>query len=216
MSRPRRALCASGLAGLRGVAAPRSTAAVAARRLLPAERAAPAGLHGAARLRSVARLRYCAPGEWGHVLGLARIPEMRTRRAVPSAISRRPLAMALRDRPQARRTCHTPRSGLRWRPSDAASAHPRAPRRRRISAGVWWPFSCPRIILPPVTTCRLHLLPPPKCGAGPDLAGRRRRHAHVACESPRAAGGGESFGRAVAGYVGGPGGERCDGDQHTQ
>jgi len=33
-----------------------------------------------ARLRSVERLRYCAPGEWGNVLGLDRIPEVRTLR----------------------------------------------------------------------------------------------------------------------------------------
>ena len=34
-----------------------------------------------ARVRSLASLRYCAPGEWGKVLGLDRIPEGRTLRA---------------------------------------------------------------------------------------------------------------------------------------
>jgi hypothetical protein len=33
-----------------------------------------------ARVRSVEQLRYCAPGEWGNVLGLDRIPEVRTLR----------------------------------------------------------------------------------------------------------------------------------------
>src|SRR5947199_8671790 len=33
-----------------------------------------------ARIRSVAQLRYQAPGEWGKVLGLDRIPEVRTLR----------------------------------------------------------------------------------------------------------------------------------------
>ncbi|MGH9556429.1 MAG: putative transposase [Terriglobales bacterium] len=33
-----------------------------------------------ARVRSVEKLRYCAPGEWGNVLGLDRIPEVRTLR----------------------------------------------------------------------------------------------------------------------------------------
>ena len=34
-----------------------------------------------ARLRSMESLRYCAPGEWGNLLGLDRIPEVRTLRA---------------------------------------------------------------------------------------------------------------------------------------
>jgi hypothetical protein len=34
-----------------------------------------------ARVRSLESLRYCAPGEWGKVLGLDRIPEVRTLRA---------------------------------------------------------------------------------------------------------------------------------------
>lgn len=34
-----------------------------------------------ARLRSIEALRYCAPGEWGKLLGLDRIPEVRTLRA---------------------------------------------------------------------------------------------------------------------------------------
>jgi hypothetical protein len=33
-----------------------------------------------ARLRPVEALRYCAPGEWGKVLGLDRVPEVRTLR----------------------------------------------------------------------------------------------------------------------------------------
>lgn len=33
-----------------------------------------------ARIKSVERLRYCAPGEWGKILGLDRIPEVRTLR----------------------------------------------------------------------------------------------------------------------------------------
>ena len=35
---------------------------------------------GLARLRSIENLRYCAPGEWGKLLGLDRIPEVRTLR----------------------------------------------------------------------------------------------------------------------------------------
>jgi hypothetical protein len=31
-----------------------------------------------ARLPSLEQLRYCAPGEWGKLLGLDRIPEVRT------------------------------------------------------------------------------------------------------------------------------------------
>ncbi|MGH8527665.1 MAG: putative transposase, partial [Gammaproteobacteria bacterium] len=34
-----------------------------------------------ARLKSIEALRYCAPGEWGKLLGLDRIPEVRTLRA---------------------------------------------------------------------------------------------------------------------------------------
>ena len=34
-----------------------------------------------ARLKSLESLRYCAPGEWGKVLGLDRVPEVRTLRA---------------------------------------------------------------------------------------------------------------------------------------
>ena len=34
-----------------------------------------------ARVKSLESLRYCAPGEWGKVLGLDRIPEVRTLRA---------------------------------------------------------------------------------------------------------------------------------------
>lgn len=34
-----------------------------------------------ARIKSVEQLRYAAPGEWGHLLGLDRIPEVRTLRA---------------------------------------------------------------------------------------------------------------------------------------
>ena len=34
-----------------------------------------------ARLKSMERLRYCAPGEWGKLLGLDRVPEVRTLRA---------------------------------------------------------------------------------------------------------------------------------------
>lgn len=34
-----------------------------------------------ARLKSIERLRYCAPGEWGKLLGLDRVPEVRTLRA---------------------------------------------------------------------------------------------------------------------------------------
>ena len=33
-----------------------------------------------ARVRSLEGLRYCAPGEWGKVLGLDRVPEVRTLR----------------------------------------------------------------------------------------------------------------------------------------
>ena len=36
---------------------------------------------GLARLQSVESLRYCAPGEWGKLLGLDRVPEVRTLRA---------------------------------------------------------------------------------------------------------------------------------------
>lgn len=38
------------------------------------------GLMALARIRSVEQLRYQAPGEWGKVLGLDRIPEVRTLR----------------------------------------------------------------------------------------------------------------------------------------
>ena len=31
-----------------------------------------------ARLKSIESLRYCAPGEWGKLLGLNRVPEVRT------------------------------------------------------------------------------------------------------------------------------------------
>ena len=34
-----------------------------------------------ARLKSIESLRYCAPGEWGKLLGLDRVPEVRTLRA---------------------------------------------------------------------------------------------------------------------------------------
>jgi transposase-like protein len=34
-----------------------------------------------ARLKSLERLRYCAPGEWGKLLGLDRVPEVRTMRS---------------------------------------------------------------------------------------------------------------------------------------
>ena len=34
-----------------------------------------------ARLKSMEQLRYCAPGEWGKLLGLDRVPEVRTLRA---------------------------------------------------------------------------------------------------------------------------------------
>jgi hypothetical protein len=34
-----------------------------------------------ARLESIESLRYCAPGEWGNLLGLDRVPEVRTLRA---------------------------------------------------------------------------------------------------------------------------------------
>ena len=33
-----------------------------------------------ARLKSVESLRYCAPGEWGKLLGLDQVPEVRTLR----------------------------------------------------------------------------------------------------------------------------------------
>ena len=36
------------------------------------------------RLKSIESLRYCAPGEWGKLLGLDRIPEVRTLRAKSS------------------------------------------------------------------------------------------------------------------------------------
>jgi hypothetical protein len=41
-----------------------------------------------ARIRSVEQLRYQAPGEWGKVLGLDRIPEVRTlREKIEMAVS---------------------------------------------------------------------------------------------------------------------------------
>ncbi|MGH8583767.1 MAG: putative transposase, partial [Gammaproteobacteria bacterium] len=39
------------------------------------------GFLALARLKSIEALRYCAPGEWGKLLGLDRIPEVRTLRA---------------------------------------------------------------------------------------------------------------------------------------
>ncbi len=41
-----------------------------------------------ARIASVERLRYCAPGEWGKLLGLDRIPEVRTLREKIAHLSR--------------------------------------------------------------------------------------------------------------------------------
>jgi hypothetical protein len=41
-----------------------------------------------ARLRSVESLRYCAPGEWGNLLGLDRVPEVRTLRAKIQLLAR--------------------------------------------------------------------------------------------------------------------------------
>ena len=38
------------------------------------------GLMALARIKSIEQLRYVAPGEWGHLLGLDRIPEVRTLR----------------------------------------------------------------------------------------------------------------------------------------
>ena len=43
-----------------------------------------------ARVRSVEKLRYCAPGEWGNVLGLDRIPEVRTLREKIALLSANP------------------------------------------------------------------------------------------------------------------------------
>jgi len=40
-----------------------------------------------ARLKSVESLRYCAPGEWGKVLGLDRVPEVRTLRQKVAILS---------------------------------------------------------------------------------------------------------------------------------
>jgi len=46
-----------------------------------------------ARLKSVESLRYCAPGEWGKVLGLDRVPEVRTLREKISllAVQKKPM-----------------------------------------------------------------------------------------------------------------------------
>ena len=46
-----------------------------------------------ARVRSVEQLRYCAPGEWGNVLGLDRIPEVRTLREKIAFLSAQPEAV---------------------------------------------------------------------------------------------------------------------------
>ena len=40
-----------------------------------------------ARIKSIERLRYCAPGEWGNLLGLDRIPEVRTLRSKVKILS---------------------------------------------------------------------------------------------------------------------------------
>lgn len=39
------------------------------------------------RIKSIERLRYCAPGEWGKILGLDRIPEVRTLRSKVKILS---------------------------------------------------------------------------------------------------------------------------------
>jgi len=41
-----------------------------------------------ARLQSIESLRYCAPGEWGKLLGLDRVPEVRTLRAKIQLLAR--------------------------------------------------------------------------------------------------------------------------------
>jgi prepilin-type processing-associated H-X9-DG protein len=45
------------------------------------------------RLKSIERLRYCAPGEWGKLLGLDRIPEVRTLRGKLALLSEQDQAM---------------------------------------------------------------------------------------------------------------------------
>jgi len=42
-----------------------------------------------ARLKSIESLRYCAPGEWGKLLGLDRVPEVRTLRAKIQRLARK-------------------------------------------------------------------------------------------------------------------------------
>jgi hypothetical protein len=46
------------------------------------------GFMSLARLKSVESLRYCAPGEWGKVLGLDRVPEVRTLRQKIAILAR--------------------------------------------------------------------------------------------------------------------------------
>ena len=46
-----------------------------------------------ARVRAVERLRYCAPGEWGKVLGLDRIPEVRTLREKITRLAANPVVV---------------------------------------------------------------------------------------------------------------------------
>ncbi len=46
-----------------------------------------AGFMALARIKSLEGLRYCAPGEWGKLLGLDRIPEVRTMRAKLSLLA---------------------------------------------------------------------------------------------------------------------------------
>jgi len=50
------------------------------------------GLMALARLKSIEGLRYCAPGEWGKLLGLDRIPEVRTLRTKLGLLAQGPVA----------------------------------------------------------------------------------------------------------------------------
>ena len=55
-----------------------------------------------ARLRSVEALRYAPPGEWGKLVGLDRIPELRTLRAKLAALCRARARRRVECRPRAR------------------------------------------------------------------------------------------------------------------
>lgn len=103
-----------------------------------------------ARLKSIEALRYCAPGEWGKLLGLDRIPEVRTLRAkskhlidtIKMIAYRAETAMALTLREKMARYDDA-RSLLRALYSTDADLCPTSRRRRSLSACICSPTTAP-------------------------------------------------------------------------